>query len=105
MKKTLLTLIHSSLMPQIIIANLLLIFGIVQTKMTTRFTSSQVLFIVLFVDDLTIGVVQLPMQIYNTWKSQDPQCFGIQLRAFSCILPVCMSCSRLFLLSREHYLS
>ena len=73
--------------------------------MTTTFTSSQVLFIALFVSHLTIGVVQLPMQIYVLWKSQDPPCSGIQLRRISCTFPVCMSFTILFLISLERCLN
>ena len=73
--------------------------------LTATITSFQVLLIVLFVSDLTIGVVQLPMQIYVIWKSQDPPCFGIRLRAFSCTLPVWMSFTVLFLISLERYLN
>ena len=59
--------ICTSLIPVIVGANLLLILGIIKTK-ETKFTSSQILFIILFLSDMTIGVVQLPVQIYLNLK-------------------------------------
>ena len=61
-KNVLPTLIHSILIPLIIGANLLLIFGIIKTK-EKAITLSQILFLMLFISDLTTAVVQLPTQV------------------------------------------
>ena len=55
--------IYAGLIPLIVSVNLLLIFGIIKTK-RNKFTSSQILFLALFMSDLTFGVAQLPIQIY-----------------------------------------
>ena len=86
----LLTAVYGSLMPLIIGANLLLINGLIKTK-KKKFTSSQILFLTLFVSDLTFGVVQIPTKIYLLWKSSEPTCFEVQLSAFSMSFPICMS--------------
>lgn len=103
-KNVLLTLMHSVLIPLIIGANLLLIFGMIKTK-KKAITPSQVLFLTLFLSDLTIGVVQLPTQIYLEWKSKDWSCFGVQLGTFFYVLPVSMSFTILFVISMERYLN
>ena len=103
-KNVLLTLTHSILIPLIIGANLLLIFGIIKTK-KKAIIPSQILFLTLFVSDLTIGVVQLPTQVYLAWKSKGSSCFGVQLGVFSYVFPVSMSFTILFVISMERYLN
>ena len=61
--KNVMTVIHASLIPVIISANFLSIFGIIKTK-RNAFTSSQILFLTLFLSDLSYGAVQIPVQIY-----------------------------------------
>lgn len=63
--KTALTVIYSSLIPLIVCANSLLIF---KTK-RANFSSSQIMFLTLFLSDLTIGILQLPTEIYIKGKS------------------------------------
>ena len=58
----LLTVLYSCLIPLIICANLLLIIGIIKIK-RNKFTSCEI-FLILFLSDLIIGVVQLPFLIY-----------------------------------------
>ena len=65
-----LTIIYPILIPMIICANVLLIIGIVKTK-RIRFLPLEVLFILLFLSDLTFGIVQLPLQIYLIWKKTE----------------------------------
>ena len=55
-KNKVLTVIHASLIPLIIVANLLLIFAIIKTK-RNKLSSSLVLFSTLFVSDLTFDFV------------------------------------------------
>ena len=62
-RNILLTIIYGTLIPSIICANLLLIVGITKTK-RNKFTSSQILLLTLFLNDLTFDVVQLPIQDY-----------------------------------------
>ena len=59
-----------------------LILGLIKTK-RNKFTLCQILLLILFLSDLTFGVVHLPTQIYILWKSGDPTCFEIKLGAFS----------------------
>ena len=98
----LLTAVYGSLMPLIIGANLLLIIGLIKTK-KKKFTSSQILFLTLFVSDLTFGVVQIPTKIYLLWKSSEPTCFEVQLSAFSMPFPICISFNLLCIIAIERY--
>ena len=88
--KNKLTEIYASLIPLITSVNLLLTFGIIKTK-RNKFTSSQILFLVLFMSNLTFCVVQLLIQIYLLGKSSVPTCFEFQLSAFAIAFPTFMS--------------
>ena len=55
-KNKVLTVIYASLIPLIIAANLLLIFGIIKTR-RNKLNSSQALFSTLFVSDLSFDFV------------------------------------------------
>ena len=103
--RTLVTVLHASLIPLIIGANLLLIFGITKTK-RKKFTSSQILFLTLFSSDLTYGVVQIPLEIYLKWnKSKNyPSCFESIVGSFSIIYPTCMSGAILSAIGIEQYM-
>ena len=61
------TAIYACLIPLIIMANLLSIIGIIKRK-KNEFTSSQILFLALFLNDMTLGAVQLLLEIYLIWK-------------------------------------
>ena len=100
----LLTVLYSCLIPLIICANLLLIIGIIKVK-RNKFTSSQILFLMLFLSDLIIGVVQLPFLIYLLWKTSDLTCFEAQLRTFSTSFPIIMSGTLLCAISVDRYIS
>ena len=91
------------LIPFIITVNLLLIFGIIKTKRNT-FTSSQILFLTLFVSDLTIGMVQLPVQTYSFMISHDPTCFEILLDTFFTTFTLTMSGTLLCVISLDRYI-
>ena len=91
------------LIPFVITFNLLLIFGIIKTKRNT-FTSSQILFLTLFVSDLTIGMMQIPMQAYSFLISHDPTCFEILLDAFFTTFTLCMSGTLLCVISLDRYI-
>ena len=103
-KNKVLTVIYASLIPLIIVANLLLIFGIMKTR-RNKLNSSQVLFLTLFVSDLTFGVVQIPSKIYLLWKTSEPTCFEIQLNSFSMTFPICMSGTLLCVISIDRYIN
>ena len=90
-KRNLLTAVYGSLIPLIIGANLLKI-------------ASQILFLTLFVSDLTFGMVQIPSKIYLLWESSEPTCFEVQLSAFSMPFPMCMSFNLLCPISIERYI-
>ena len=96
--------IYASLIPLIVGANLLSIFGIIKTK-RKNFTSSQILFLTLFLSDITIGVVQIPIQIYVKWGSSNPSCFQTQLNAFLRAFPVSMSGTILCIISIDRYMN
>ena len=96
--------IYASLIPLIVGANLLSIFGIIKTK-RRNFTSSQILFLTLFLSDITIGAVQIPIQIYVKWGSSNPSCFQTQLNAFLRTFPVSMSGTILCVISVDRYIN
>ena len=102
--KALLTVLSSCLIPLIISANLLLIFGIIKTK-RNKFTSSQTLFLMLFISDLTFGVVQLPVKNYLIWKSSASTCFEVKLSSFSTTFTVCTSGIILCVISIDWYIN
>ena len=96
--------IYASLIPLIVGANSLSIFGIIKTK-RRNFTSSQILFLTLFLSDITIGAVQIPIQIYVKWGSSNPSCFQTQLNAFLRAFPVSMSGTILCVISVDRYIN
>ena len=98
------TLIHASLIPVIISANFLSIFGIIKTK-RNAFTSSQILFLTLFLSALSYGAVQIPVQIYLSWKSHDPTCFEVVVVVGTiCVAyPICLSGTLLCVISVDRY--
>ena len=98
-----LTLFDATVIPLIIIANLLSMIGIIKTK-RVKYLPSQILFILLFLSDLTFGIVQIPLQIYLLWKKDEPTCLEIQIRAFSIIFPLCVSGTNLFIISLDRYI-
>ena len=103
LKIKLFSVIGASLIPFIITVNLLLIFGIIKTK-RNKFTPSQILFLTLFVSDLSFGVVQVPTQTYLIWISHNPTCLEIQLEAFFTTFAPCMSGTLLCMISVDRYI-
>ena len=81
------TAIYSCLIPFIIFANLLSIIGIIKTK-RNKFTSSQILFSALFFNAMTLGAVQLPLEIYLLWKPVNVSCLEIDLSEFLVAFPI-----------------
>ena len=98
------SVLYSCLIPLTICANLLLIIGIIKIK-RNKFTSCQILFLLLFLSDLTIGVVQLPFLIYRLWKTREPTCFEAQLRIFLTSFPIMMSGTLLCATSVDRYIN
>ena len=101
--KNVMTVIHASLIPVIISANFLSIFGIIKTK-RNAFTSSQILFLTLFLSDLSYGAVQIPVQIYLSWKSHDPTCFEVVVGTICVTYPICLSGILLCVISVDRYI-
>ena len=97
------TIIHASLIPLIISANLLLIFGLMKTR-RNNFTPSQILFLTLFLSDLTFGLVQLPFQIYLNLNFYEAAYFEIIAGSFSLVLPICLSGTILSVISIDRYI-
>ena len=103
--RTLVAVLHASLIPLIIGANLLLSFGITKTK-RKKFTSSQILFLTLFSSDLIYGVVEIPVAIYLTWNKNKnyPSWFENIVGSFSIIYLTCMSGAILSAIGIERYM-
>ena len=101
--RNLVTVLHASLVPLIVGANMVLIFGIIKTK-RKRFTSSQILFLTLFSCDLTYGVAQIPVEIYLMWKKRYPSCFESVVGSFSIIYPTCISGTILSAIGIDRYI-
>ena len=102
--KQVLTPIYATFIPLTIIVNLLCIIGIIKTKRKTL-NSSEVLLLTLFVSDMTVGALQLPMQIFIYWKTNNLTCFENQLIQFLYIFPICMSGSLLCAIAIDRYIN
>ena len=102
-KNLILTVIYAILVPLVIGFNSALIIGIIKIKQH-RFTSSQVLFILLFVSDLTFGFTQLPSEIYFKQKSNKPSYSEVKMWKCSYIFLVCTSGTCLAVISIDRYL-
>ena len=96
--------VYATLIPLIITISLLSINGIIKTK-RNRFNSSQILFLILFVSDMTFGALQLPVGIYIFWKKNRITCFELQLNLFSIEFPIIMSFSLLCVISINRYIN
>ena len=97
------TVIYTILIPFIVSSNLLAIIGIIKTK-KNKFTVCQILFIVLFLSDLSFGAIQLPVQLHFIKKITDPTCLLTRIMAFLIVFPICMSGATLCLISIDRYL-
>ena len=97
------TAVYACLIPSIIVANLFSIIGIIKTK-KNKYTSSQILFLILFLSDMTIGAVQLPLEIYLIWKSDSPTCLEINLSQILLILTITMSGNILCVIPIDRYI-
>ena len=102
-KRYTVAVIYASIIPLIIGANLLLIIGIIKTK-RDKFTSSQILFLTLFLSDLTVAVVQLPMLLYIGWN-ENSTCLELQIGFIVYVFPICMSLTILAAISLDRYIS
>ena len=96
------TIIYAILIPLIIGANIMAVTGIIKTK-GNKFTVAQILFIILFISDLSFGAIQLPLKIYLIWNVTDPTCLVTQIIAFCLIFPICMSGATLCVISIDRY--
>ena len=103
-RKRVLTAIYGTLIPLVIIANLFCIIGIIRTR-PKKLNSSQILFLNLFVSDLTVGALQLPTQISSCWKTNNSPCSEIQFIQFLYTFPVLMSASLLCVISINPYIN
>ena len=102
-EKTSVTALYACLSPTIVCVNLLSIIGIIKTK-RNKFTSSQILFLALFFSDMTIGAVQLPLEIYLIWKSGSPTCVEINLSQILLILTIAVSGNILCVIPIDRYI-
>ena len=97
------TAVYACLIPSIIMANLFSIIGIFKTK-KNKYASSRILFLALFLSDLTIGAIQLPLEIYLIWKSGSPTCLEIDLSQFVTIFPIALSGNILCIIPIDRYI-
>lgn len=98
-----LTIIYACLIPFVICSNVLQIVGIIKTK-RNKFTSSQILFLILSASDLTLGTIQLPLQISLLQIVGRISCLQSQIRVFWLALPICLSGNIILLISIDRYL-
>ena len=98
------TAVYPTLILSIITINLLSINGIIKTK-KKKLNSSQILFLILFLSDVTIGALQLPLGIYIFWNRKRATCFEIQLNQFLIIFTTLMSGSILCVISIDRYIN
>ena len=98
------TTVYATLIPPIVTFNLLSINGIIKTK-RKKLNSSQILFLILFVNDMAIGGLQLPVGIYIFWKKKRPTCFEIQLDHSLRTFTLIMSGSLLCVISIDRYIN
>ena len=96
--------VYATLIPLIITVHLLSINGIIKTK-RQKLNSSEILFLILFGSDMTIGVIQLPMGIYISLKKNTGTCFELQLNRFLVTFPIIMSGSLLYVISIDRYIN
>ena len=96
------TITYAILISLIIGANIMAVIEIIKTK-RNKFTVPQILFIVLFISDLSFGAIQLPLKIYLMWNVTDPTCLVTQIIAFCLIFPICMSGATLCVISIDRY--
>ena len=97
------TAVYACLIPSIIVANLFSITGIIKTK-KNKYSSSQILFLALFLSDMAIGAVQLPLEIYLVWKSGGPTCVEINLSQILLIFTITMSGNLLCVIPIDRYI-
>ena len=97
------TAVYACLIPSIIVANLFSIIGIIKTK-KNKYNSSQILFLALFLSDMTIGAVQLPLEIYLVWKLGSPTCVEINLSQVLLIFTITMSGNILCVIPIDRYI-
>ena len=98
------TLIYSVLILLIIGANILSISGIIKMK-RNKFTTSQILFIILCISDLSFGIIQLPYQIYLLRRYEKITCYQTIIQAFWVVFPIYISGTTLLLISIERYMN
>ena len=98
------TIIYSVLIPLIIGANILSISGIIKMK-RNKFTTSQILFIILCISDLSFGIIQLPYQIYLLRRYEKITCYQTIIQAFWVVFPIYISGTTLLLISIERYMN
>ena len=98
------TAVYATLIPLIITVNLLSINGIIKTK-RKKLNSSQILLLILFVCNITIGALELPVGIYILRRKNRLTCFELLLNQFSISFPTIMTGSVLCVISIDRYIN
>ena len=97
-----LTVIYAIFIPLVIVANVLLIIGIMKAK-RKELTTSQIFFILLALSDLSLGVFYLPIQLFLLQTDTIITCVQLQLRAFWLIFPLVFSGNTMLLISIDRF--
>lgn len=97
-----LTVIYAIFIPLVIVANVLLIIGIIKAK-RKELTTSQIFFILLAISDLFLGVFYLPIQLFLLQTDTIITCVQLQLRAFWLAFPLVFSGNTMLLISIDRF--
>ena len=101
--KQALTVIYAIFIPLIVIANLLLVIGIMKVK-RKELTTSQIFFILLALSDISLGVVHLPIQLFLLQTDTIITCLQLQLRAFWFTFPMILSGNTMVIITIDRFI-
>lgn len=86
----------------IAIANVVLIVGLLKTKRSTM-TRTNKLFIILSISDLCVGLILMPLFVYQSDASQTISCLETQFYNFWSIFPLVLSGTHILVISMDRY--
>ena len=101
--KQALTVTYAIFIPLIVIANLLLVIGIMKVK-RKELTMSQILFILLALSDISLGVVHLPIQLFLLQTDTIITCLQLQLRGFWFTFPMILSGNTMVIIAIDRFI-
>ena len=101
--KQALTVIYAIFIPLIVIANLLLVIGIMKVK-RKELTTSQIFFILLALSDISLGAVHLPIQLFLLQTDTIITCLQLQLRGFWFTFPMILSGNTMVIIAIDRFI-